>query len=162
MDPTSACNMRCKGCWAAEYGHKQNLTFEEMDRVLTEAKALIREYLHRVADDHGVVPHIRFGHELQGAAWDDDAKRWRLQTSQGAMSADVLVTALGGLSRLERVVLHGDQVVRDVVEAGLTGGHRYLLRGIGSDPQSATQRRRGPLRPVDADAPVRTRRTRRR
>ena len=40
MDPTSACNMRCKGCWAAEYGHNQNLTFEEMDRVLTEAKEL--------------------------------------------------------------------------------------------------------------------------
>lgn len=30
----------CKGRWAAEYGHKQNLTFEEMDRVLTEAKEL--------------------------------------------------------------------------------------------------------------------------
>lgn len=40
MDPTSTCNMRCKGCWAAEYGHNQNLTFEEMDRVLTEAKEL--------------------------------------------------------------------------------------------------------------------------
>ena len=37
MDPTSACNMHCTGCWAAEYGHKQSLTF---DRVLTEAKAL--------------------------------------------------------------------------------------------------------------------------
>ena len=40
MDPTSACNMHCTGCWAAEYGHKQSLTFEEMDRVLTEAKEL--------------------------------------------------------------------------------------------------------------------------
>ena len=40
MDPTSACNMRCAGCWAAEYGYKQNLTFEEMDRVLTEGAAL--------------------------------------------------------------------------------------------------------------------------
>ena len=38
MDPTSACNMHCTGCWAAEYGHKQNLSFEDMDRVLTEAK----------------------------------------------------------------------------------------------------------------------------
>ena len=28
----------CKGRWAAEYGHNQNLTFEEMDRVLTKAK----------------------------------------------------------------------------------------------------------------------------
>lgn len=40
MDPTSACNTHCTGCWAAEYGHKQSLNFEEMDRVLTEAKAL--------------------------------------------------------------------------------------------------------------------------
>ena len=40
MDPTSACNMHCTGCWAAEYGHQQSLTFEEMDRVLTEAKEL--------------------------------------------------------------------------------------------------------------------------
>ena len=40
LDPTSACNRKCKGCWSAEYGHKQSLTFEEMDRVLTEAKAL--------------------------------------------------------------------------------------------------------------------------
>ena len=40
MDPTSACNMHCTGCWAAEYGHKQSLTYEEMDRVLTEAKEL--------------------------------------------------------------------------------------------------------------------------
>ena len=38
MDPTSACNMHCKGCWAAEYGHALNLTYEEMDKVLTEGK----------------------------------------------------------------------------------------------------------------------------
>ena len=40
MDPTSACNMHCTGCWAAEYGHRQSLTYEEMDRVLTEAEEL--------------------------------------------------------------------------------------------------------------------------
>ena len=40
MDPTSACNMHCTGCWAAEYGHKQNLSFEVMDKVLTEGKEL--------------------------------------------------------------------------------------------------------------------------
>ena len=26
MDPTSACNLHCTGCWAAEYGNKLNLT----------------------------------------------------------------------------------------------------------------------------------------
>ena len=40
MDPTSACNLHCTGCWAAEYGNKLNLTFEEMDRLITEGKAL--------------------------------------------------------------------------------------------------------------------------
>ncbi|MCD8300778.1 MAG: radical SAM protein [Clostridiales bacterium] len=40
MDPTSACNLRCTGCWAAEYGHNMNLTNEELDRIITEAKEL--------------------------------------------------------------------------------------------------------------------------
>ena len=26
FDPTSACNMHCVGCWAGEYGHKNNLS----------------------------------------------------------------------------------------------------------------------------------------
>lgn len=29
LDPTSACNLHCTGCWAAEYGNKLNLSFEE-------------------------------------------------------------------------------------------------------------------------------------
>ncbi len=40
MDPTSACNLKCKGCWAAEYGNRLNLTFEEMDRIVTQGKEL--------------------------------------------------------------------------------------------------------------------------
>lgn len=40
MDPTSACNLHCTGCWAAEYGNKLNLTFEEMDSVITQSKEL--------------------------------------------------------------------------------------------------------------------------
>ena len=40
MDPTSACNLKCKGCWAAEYGHNSNLTLDEMRKIVTEAKAL--------------------------------------------------------------------------------------------------------------------------
>ncbi len=40
MDPTSACNLRCTGCWAAEYGYKMNLSFEEMDSIVTQGKEL--------------------------------------------------------------------------------------------------------------------------
>jgi len=40
IDPTSACNLRCTGCWAAEYGHQMSLTFEELDSVIEQAEAL--------------------------------------------------------------------------------------------------------------------------
>ncbi len=40
MDPTSACNLHCTGCWAAEYGNKLNLTFEEMDSLIQQGKSL--------------------------------------------------------------------------------------------------------------------------
>lgn len=40
MDPTAACNMRCTGCWAAEYGHQHNLPFEKLDDIVTQGKEL--------------------------------------------------------------------------------------------------------------------------
>ncbi len=40
MDPTSACNLRCTGCWAAEYGYKLNLTVDEINKVIKEGKEL--------------------------------------------------------------------------------------------------------------------------
>ena len=40
LDPTSACNMHCTGCWAAEYGNRLNLTFEELDSIVTQGKEL--------------------------------------------------------------------------------------------------------------------------
>ena len=40
FDPTSACNLHCKGCWAAEYGHKLNLSLETIDRIIQQGKDL--------------------------------------------------------------------------------------------------------------------------
>lgn len=40
FDPTSACNRHCKGCWSGEYGHKDSLSFDEMDSIVTQGKAL--------------------------------------------------------------------------------------------------------------------------
>lgn len=40
MDPTSACNLHCTGCWAAEYGHKLNLTYDELSGVIKQGKEL--------------------------------------------------------------------------------------------------------------------------
>lgn len=40
VDPTSACNLHCTGCWAAEYGDRLNLTFEELDSIVEQGKEL--------------------------------------------------------------------------------------------------------------------------
>lgn len=40
LDPTSACNLHCTGCWAAEYGNRLNLTLEELDSIVTQGKEL--------------------------------------------------------------------------------------------------------------------------
>ncbi|MDD6191528.1 MAG: radical SAM protein [Lachnospiraceae bacterium] len=40
LDPTSACNLHCTGCWAAEYGNKLNLTFDEIDSIIMQGKEL--------------------------------------------------------------------------------------------------------------------------
>ena len=40
LDPTSACNMHCTGCWAAEYGNRLNLTLDELDSIVTQGKAM--------------------------------------------------------------------------------------------------------------------------
>ena len=40
FDPTSACNMHCQGCWSGTYGHKYSLSFEDMDKIVTEGKEL--------------------------------------------------------------------------------------------------------------------------
>ena len=38
MDPTSACNLHCTGCWAAEYGNKLNLSLDELDDIIRQGK----------------------------------------------------------------------------------------------------------------------------
>ena len=49
LDPTSACNLHCTGCWAAEYGHKLNLSLETIDDIITQGKKTwyIYVYLYR-------------------------------------------------------------------------------------------------------------------
>jgi len=40
MDPTSACNLHCTGCWAAEYSKKDSLDYDSLDRIIREGKEL--------------------------------------------------------------------------------------------------------------------------
>lgn len=60
--------------------------------------AEIHDYLSRVADDTGVIEHIRFGADVESMRWDEDERIWICQTPFGLFSAQVLVVACGRLS----------------------------------------------------------------
>jgi cation diffusion facilitator CzcD-associated flavoprotein CzcO len=77
----------------------------------------IRDYLRRCSDRFGVRDHILFNCEVSGAAWDDEANLWRMHTTQGEFTADLLFAAPGflsapstpplpGLDRFEGVTFH--------------------------------------------------------
>jgi cation diffusion facilitator CzcD-associated flavoprotein CzcO len=59
----------------------------------------IWEYLNDCARRFRIAPHIRYGHEVAAAAWDDAAERWRIKTKAGPITARVLVSAAGPLSQ---------------------------------------------------------------
>ncbi len=40
IDPTNACNLKCRGCWAGEYTKSDHLSYEKLDEVIREAKEL--------------------------------------------------------------------------------------------------------------------------
>ena len=40
MDPTAACNLHCKGCWAAEYGKNSSLSYETLASIIEQGKKL--------------------------------------------------------------------------------------------------------------------------
>ena len=40
MDPTSACNLKCTGCWAAEYGNKLSMDYDTLDSIIEQGKEL--------------------------------------------------------------------------------------------------------------------------
>ncbi|HSU15486.1 NAD(P)/FAD-dependent oxidoreductase [Longimicrobium sp.] len=88
------------GCECDVQSHLYSFSFEpnpEWTRSFSPQPE-IQAYLQRVAKEFGILPHVRFGHEVRGAAWDDAAQLWRIDTTQGPYSTRVLVMAPGALS----------------------------------------------------------------
>ncbi len=61
-------------------------------------QAEIWSYMRVVASRHEIEPHIRYGHELVAADWDDAEQRWRLSTTGGEFVAEIVIAATGPLA----------------------------------------------------------------
>lgn len=62
------------------------------------AQGEIQAYLEDCAARFEVLPHIRFGHEVLGASWNDHDACWDVDTVGARLQASVLVSARGALS----------------------------------------------------------------
>lgn len=61
-------------------------------------QAEILAYLQGCADRFAVRPKLHLRCEVQDATWDEATQRWRLRTSRGELTCDVLVAGVGALS----------------------------------------------------------------
>src|SRR4051794_4852397 len=89
----------------------------------------IYAYIRRVAEERGLMPHIRFGIEVEQAAWDDDAREWRLQTSDGELTAKAIASAAGPLSEPAIPGIPGLRDFEGTIFHSATWNHDHDLAG---------------------------------
>ena len=89
----------------------------------------ILDYLRDVARRFGVMPHVRFHTRLESADWDEGESRWRLETSQGQITADVLVCGQGPLSEPKVPDVPGIDTFQGAVFHSAAWNHDHDLDG---------------------------------
>ena len=98
LDPTSACNLRCTGCWAANYGHGLNLSLDDIDSIIAQGTELgTHVYIYTGGEPlvrKGAVDLVRAIHETPGV---DDVS---LTTNGVLLPKYAEELAAAGLSRV--------------------------------------------------------------
>ncbi len=89
----------------------------------------IRAYLEHVADTFGLRPHIRLDSEVRMMRWDESELRWEIETAQGELTADVVVSATGPLSEPKLPEIPGLAGFPGKVFHSARWDHDYDLRG---------------------------------
>jgi cyclohexanone monooxygenase len=89
----------------------------------------IQAYLRRVAAGSGVLDRFRFDTTVEDATWDDAARHWKVRTSAGTLTADVLVSAAGALSDPKMPDIEGVETFQGEVFHSAQWNHDYDLTG---------------------------------
>lgn len=93
-------------------------------------QAEIREYLENCARDFALAPWLRFNMGLEQARFDEASARWQLRFGNGRqVSARVLVSGMGGLSRPALPEIDGLESFTGKRFHSQQWDHRYALQG---------------------------------
>lgn len=88
-------------------------------------QAEILEYVRKTAEDHGVIPYIRYGVTVLKAKWIPEYNIWQVETNQGSYFSQKLISCAGylhepiipnlpGLSEFTGPVFHSSQWDHDL------------------------------------------------
>ncbi|RKT52923.1 flavin-containing monooxygenase [Saccharothrix australiensis] len=120
------------GCACDVPSHMYSYSFElnpSWSRVFARQPE-IRDYLDRVADKYRLREHIRFGAEVSGARWDEDAKVWHVSTAHGdTYTAKAVVAGVGALHIPNVPELPGIGAFRGKAFHSARWDHSYDLKG---------------------------------
>ena len=89
----------------------------------------IQAYLRRVARESGVLDRFRLGTTVEDLRWADEDGLWRVRTSDGELTADVVVTASGGLSEPKMPEIDGIEGFTGEMFHSARWNHDYDLTG---------------------------------
>ena len=119
------------GCACDVPSHLYSFSFEpnpEWTRTFSPQPE-IQRYLQHCARKYGVLPHMRFGHELLDASWDEAAQRWCIRTAGGELTAQFLISATGPLSEPRLPDIPGIDSFRGTVFHSAQWNHAHDLHG---------------------------------
>ncbi|WP_244238122.1 flavin-containing monooxygenase [Corallococcus terminator] len=89
----------------------------------------IHAYLRECVERFHLAPHLRFQHAILSARWDAARNRWALETTQGPLTADVFVPAVGALSEPVIPALPGLERFQGKVMHSARWDPAYALEG---------------------------------
>jgi cation diffusion facilitator CzcD-associated flavoprotein CzcO len=89
----------------------------------------IWEYLRRVAREQQIDAHVRLDHEVSAAGWDEQAEHWRIETSAGAFTADILIAGAGPLSAPKLPEIAGIDTFKGTIFHSARWDHEHSLDG---------------------------------
>ncbi|HXR66541.1 MAG TPA: NAD(P)/FAD-dependent oxidoreductase [Ktedonobacteraceae bacterium] len=89
----------------------------------------IWEYLRNCAERFGVRPHIHWNSEILDACWDENEQRWQITTTQGKLTATMLILGNGPLSEPSLPAIPGIEQFEGTLFHSARWDHTYDLAG---------------------------------
>jgi len=89
----------------------------------------IGAYLRRCADEFGITPHIRLNCAVTGVDWDEERGGWTVETSDGPLTARVVVAGPGPLAEPKLPDVPGLESFEGRAFHSARWEHDYDLRG---------------------------------